>query len=285
MRVALGAMLMLASLRWSFLSAQECPPLGLDTSSKIAHYLDARTVSGETLKIEIVASELVPNSCYLKLTIKASIIPHPIFLFISPDRRFISNNLFDLDEPSDVASLSARQIQQRLVSESSPRLGSSQHVLVEFGDFECPYCSDFARWFNSVPSEMRQRYSLIFKHLPLPQHPWAMSVAQLMACVQKISPEEFWPIYSYIYESQRDITLSNFQTKILDRFQQDNTPNRELVAKCFADRAASGIVSRDINTAALLHVHSTPTLFLDGYRVLPIKSEEDLVELLRKHSD
>jgi len=177
----------------------------------------------------------------------------------------------------------AKHIEERLLSESSPRLGTSQHIIVEFGDFECPYCGDFARWFYSLPDDLRQHFSLVFKHYPLSQHPWAMPAAQLMACVQTVSPASFWPAYKYIYESQRDIRPDNIQAKVLTKLKDEHAPNLDLLTQCFADHAASDIVSRDANTAELLHVQSTPTLFLDGYRVVPIRSEDALVDLLKKH--
>jgi protein-disulfide isomerase len=275
------AALIVCSVR---LTAQECHPVGSDIPRKIAQYISARTASAESQRIDIVSSELVPNSCYLRLTIKASNVTHTVTLFLSPDRRFISNTLFDLDEPLQDGVTNANAIEDRLLNEPSPRLGSAPHVLVEFGDFECPYCGDLARWFSSVPEDLRRRYSLVFKHLPLPQHPWAMPAAQFMACIQTLSPQTFWPTYSYIYESQREITVDNLQAKLLTKLETENAPNRQSVSRCFADHAASDIVSRDATTAELLHVRSTPTIFLDGYRVLPIESHEALVELLKKHA-
>jgi protein-disulfide isomerase len=284
MHAYVAAVLVVSNLYGMSLAAQECHPMGSDTPNKITQYVSSRTASAETPRIDIISSEPVSDSCYLKLTIKASGVNHPVTLFLSPDRRFISNNIFDLDEPPQDGPLNAKHIEDRLLNEASPRLGSASHVLVEFGDFECPYCGDLARWFNSVPEELRRQYSLVFKHLPLSQHPWAMPAAQLMACIQKLSPQAFWPTYSYIYESQRDIRVDNLQAKVFKKLESQDAPNQQSVSQCFADHAASDIVSRDATTADLLRVRSTPTLFLDGYRVLPIQSEDALVDLLKKHA-
>jgi protein-disulfide isomerase len=138
---------------------------------------------------------------------------------------------------------------------------NSPAVLIEFSDFECPYCGRFAR--ETLP-EIREKYIepgrllLAFRHLPLEaRHPHARSASEAAICAGE--ENKFSPMHNVLFEDQLhldDGSLRNRASKIgLD-------PER--LERCMKQSAPSRL-SEDKSIATDLGVTVTPT-FLVGWR-------------------
>ena len=91
--------------------------------------------------------------------------------------------------------------------EGAPRKGSDAAtlVLIEYADFQCPYCGDFAR--RTLP-ELEKRYvatgkvQLVFRNLPLQEiHPQALMAAEAAECAEQQG--KFWDVHDALFMDQR----------------------------------------------------------------------------------
>ena len=155
-------------------------------------------------------------------------------------------------------------------------------VLVEFGDLECPYCKRFAEWYSSLPAEVLSETTLVFKHLPLPVHPWAQLAAQYSACASRQSTEAFWQVAHYFLEHQDEITPASVGATADLVLSKMPNANAKEVASCATTEMGSGLVARDTAVAMELAVNRTPTLFVNGHRAPSVHSKDDL-RLLLEH--
>jgi protein-disulfide isomerase len=263
----------------------DCMAISADLATHVTEYLSWRIVSESGGSPSIVSISRVPGTCYQKLLIHVPGTSNPLALYLSPDQRFLTSTLYDLaSDPKQEAERVAADAERLLMRDESPRLsGLDPRVsLVEFGDLQCPYCRRFADWYRALPSELRDKTALIFKHLPLAQHSWAQSAAQYSACASQQSTAAFWKLANYLLAHQDEITPANLKDKVTLALSQPPNVNLQALASCATTGMGPGLVERDTTVARELAVSRTPTIFINGRRETTPHSEEDL-RLLLEH--
>jgi protein-disulfide isomerase len=98
-----------------------------------------------------------------------------------------------------------------------PKIGSEDHIrgnknakvfLIEYSDFECPFCARFHPTAQQVLDEYGDDVAWVYRHFPLDQlHPNARPAAEASECVAEIGGEEaFWEFADAIYEDQTKVS-------------------------------------------------------------------------------
>jgi Na+/H+ antiporter NhaA len=160
-----------------------------------------------------------------------------------------SDVLVDLAEPVDPARDHIRGAPDALVT------------LVEYGDFECPYCGQAEPPVRALLADVGDlRY--VWRHLPLTDvHPRAQLAAE--AAEAAALQGAFWPMHDRLLEHQDELAPKDLRRHAeqlgldLDRFADD------LREHSTAARVAADVVSADLSGVA-----GTPTFFLNGHRHL-----------------
>ena len=139
------------------------------------------------------------------------------------------------------------------------RGGPEGRLIVEYGDYECPYSRAAFRQIERVERQLGADVRFAFRHFPLTSiHPHALaaSAAAEAAALQ----ERFWPMHELLFRRQtslQDGDLRRYAAELdldVERFDSD----RE-------GAAAMGRVGRDVESGlASGLVTGTPTLFIDG---------------------
>jgi len=142
----------------------------------------------------------------------------------------------------------------------SPTTGaaSQEIVLLEFSDFQCPFCSKAQDTIKKFIDGHNDKVTLVFKHLPLSRiHPEAIPAAQAAWAAQQQG--KFWEYHNALFAQQdqlgedlylaiaRDLNLD------LDKFEQDRK-----------SEAAIAALEADIQMARTLGVSGTPFFVLNG---------------------
>jgi protein-disulfide isomerase len=132
-------------------------------------------------------------------------------------------------------------------------------VILEYGDYECPYSRQAYRSIQRVEQRPDIEIRFVFRHFPLTQiHPHALAAA--CAAEAAALRGRFWEMHDLLYHRQqalRDDDLRRYATELgLDPERFD------------ADRVAAAVVERiqrDVRSGeASGEVLGTPTLFVDG---------------------
>lgn len=143
----------------------------------------------------------------------------------------------------------------------APSLGltTAPITIVEFSDFQCPYCAAAVPEIKALMSAFPAQVKLIFKQFPLEIHSQADLAAAAGIAAQKQG--KFWELHDAMYSHYQDLSRKSIlamakQTGIdMDRFETDidSTEVRETVVRDVQDGNDAG-------------VSGTPTLFIDGQR-------------------
>jgi protein-disulfide isomerase len=132
-------------------------------------------------------------------------------------------------------------------------------ALIEFSDFQCPYCGKFAR---EILPELEKQYVsggqvvMAFRQLPLPNHQFAQKAAEAAECAGR--QDRFWPMHDAMFQDQKQIDEAGLRQSA-QRLGLD--PRR--FSDCLIGETSER-VKRDANEAKSLRVSGTPT-FLFGY--------------------
>jgi protein-disulfide isomerase len=143
----------------------------------------------------------------------------------------------------------------------APSVGpaNAKITLVEFSDFQCPYCAVAVGEINALLKAYPTQVKLIFKQFPLETHPQADLAAAAAVAAHKQG--KFWPMHDAMFAHRNDLSRKNIillakQVGLnTDQFESDidSTEVRETVV-------------RDVQDGDRAHVEGTPTLFISGQR-------------------
>jgi protein-disulfide isomerase len=161
---------------------------------------------------------------------------------------------------------------EKLKTSGAPSFGPAMApiTLIEFGDFECPNCKEEAKTLReNVPSQFPTQVHVYFKDFPLEQiHPWAKPAAIAGRCIYKESPAAFWKFHDWIYDHQTEILPDNLKTQVMDFAKTEPEIDALQLGHCIDTKATEGEVDASLAEGRALHVDATPTLFVNGRRLV-----------------
>ncbi|MDQ0393795.1 DsbA family protein [Labrys monachus] len=132
-------------------------------------------------------------------------------------------------------------------------------TLVEYGDFECPYCGETVGVIDAVRDLMGDRLRYVFRHFPVTRlHPHAHRAAEFSEAADDIG--RFWPMHRILYDNQERL-----DDRSLRAYGRRLGLSEAAMADAFNDRFADRIEA-DFRSGIDSGVNATPTLFVNGQR-------------------
>jgi len=133
-------------------------------------------------------------------------------------------------------------------------------TLVEYGDFECPYCGQAESAIRELLADWGDELRYIFRHLPLSDvHPWAQLAAE--AAEAAGAQGTFWEMYDLLLAHQGELTPRHLHGYALQLGLDVERFAEELRRHTHAAR-----VSEDVASADSSGVSGTPSFFINGRR-------------------
>jgi len=133
-------------------------------------------------------------------------------------------------------------------------------TLVEYGDYECPYCGAAYPIVKEVQARLGEKLRFVFRNFPITtSHPHAEQAAE--AAEAAASQDRFWEMHDLLYENQkrlRDPDLRDYAEQLgldLEKFDQD-----------LAEHVHAARVREDFMGGVRSGVNGTPTFYINGAR-------------------
>jgi protein-disulfide isomerase len=161
-------------------------------------------------------------------------------------------------------------IRIKLKAADGPAQGPQVPVItvVEFSDLECRHCKAARPAINKLVTDFPQ-VRFVFQQFPLPasMYPWAMKAAEYTDCAQQLNPGLFWKYLDAVFENQGNIANATADDKLRELATQAGM-NAETISGCAAQPQTEARVKKSMVLGQSLDVTQTPTLFINGRRVL-----------------
>jgi protein-disulfide isomerase len=158
----------------------------------------------------------------------------------------------------------------------APRIGSAKAPvqIVEFSDFECPYCGGASKTVHEIAEKYGDKVSIAFMNFPLPMHSSAPKAAEAGMCAN--DQGKFWEYHDKMFDNQRmldPLSLVRFATEIgldANAFQG-----------CLESGKHQADVERDIEAGKKVGMTGTPGFYINGIQLsgaLPLDMFSEVID-------
>ena len=154
-------------------------------------------------------------------------------------------------------------------------------TVVEFSDFECPYCGQAQQTARQIRDKYGDKIRWVVKDFPLSFHRQAMAAHIASNCVLKQNKDAYWKFYDSIFAHLRpelglvpEITQGNANPNILKPAQLEQNAlsfgiDKGQYRSCIKDPAVAKEITDDISEGERVGVRGTPSIYVNGYKTKP----------------
>jgi protein-disulfide isomerase len=133
-------------------------------------------------------------------------------------------------------------------------------TLVEYGDYECPYCGEAYPIVKQIQERMGEQLRFVFRNFPISTaHPHAEHAAE--GAEAAATQERFWEMHDQLYENQHHLQVDDLRSYARALELDVDLFDKELAEHVHADR-----VHEDFLSGVRSGVNGTPTFFINGMR-------------------
>jgi protein-disulfide isomerase len=152
--------------------------------------------------------------------------------------------------------------QAALVAGNAPAFGpaNAKVTVVEFSDFECPYCSRAADVLHQIREKYGDRVRVVFRQFPLSFHKNAHDAAE--ASLAAHAQGKFWPYHDLLFKNQQQLDRA-----ALEGYAKQTGLDVAKFKKALDEDTYSAAVDAEMKMGEQVRVEGTPTMFVNGARV------------------
>jgi len=164
---------------------------------------------------------------------------------------------------------------QVVASKGHPAKGpaSAPIELIEFSDFQCPYCRGAFPTVQRVLSTYGDQIHFVYRHYPQPNHRNARPAAEAAECAAEQG--QFWPYHDRLFDDQTNLSDEDLKVSAAQLGLDAAKFNA-----CFDSRRYKADVDKDIKEADQAGVNGTPTFFVNGRILLGAQPFEEFKRVI-----
>jgi protein-disulfide isomerase len=145
------------------------------------------------------------------------------------------------------------------VAATGPATGPSTApvTIVEFSDFQCPYCSRLTPTLDQVKKKYGDKVRIVFRQFPLPMHQNAEKAAEAALCAN--DQGKFWQLHDAMFSNQGALAVDQLKAKAVELGLKADDFN-----KCLDSGAKVAVIEADKKAGSEAGVNGTPAMFING---------------------
>ena len=131
-------------------------------------------------------------------------------------------------------------------------------TIVEFSDFECPYCGGLFPTMRRIEDTYKDKIRLVYRQFPLNNiHPRAQKAAEASLCANE--QNKFWQLHDVMFTDQKNLTVEDLKAKAAAL-----SLNAATFATCLDSGKHAAAIQSSLEEGNRLGVDGTPALFING---------------------
>ncbi len=157
---------------------------------------------------------------------------------------------------------------------------NGQIVIVEYSDFQCPFCNRGKQIVQELLKKYDGKISFVFKHLPLDFHPQAMITAQYYEAIRIQDDNKAIKFHDLVFENQDK--LKNGE-KLLEELAKKVGANLAKIKKDITSDAVNQRIKDDMTEASAFQMRGTPGFLINGVPLrgaYPVEAFDDIINKL-----
>jgi len=147
-------------------------------------------------------------------------------------------------------------------------------TIVEFSDFQCPFCSRITPTLEQVVSKYGNKVRLVFRQFPLPMHPNAAKAAEASLCANEQG--KFWEMHDAMFKDQAGLAVDGLKSKAAGI----TGINAASFNSCLDSGKETPAVQSDMKAGTKAGVNGTPAMFVNGRFISGVVSADDLSKVI-----
>ncbi len=140
-------------------------------------------------------------------------------------------------------------------------------VLIEYSDFECPYCADFSAVVKQLPDLYPDRLAVAFRNYPLSGHANAMPAAQAAEAAGRQG--KFFEMHGLLFDNQDAWSGKGDGTPMFEGYARELGLNMDQYRTDVASQDVRDSIALQKKSGDAAKIGGTPTFFLNGTKVQP----------------
>ena len=147
-------------------------------------------------------------------------------------------------------------------------------TIVEFSDFQCPYCQRSLATIDQVLAKYPSDVRLVYRHLPLDRiHPHARPAAEAAACADEQG--RFWEYHDKLFQNNRALAKED-----LLRYAGETGLDAQRFQACFDERRFKDKVEADLQAAREVGISGTPAFVVNGVLLSGAQPPEEFYQVI-----
>lgn len=190
----------------------------------------------------------------------------------------LKDELIDRLKKENQVTLALEPLRTNVEVAGQPSKGPAQApvTIVEFSDFQCPYCKNFTDTLYRVLKDFSPDVRLVFRQLPLSEiHPLAEKAGEASLCAQEQG--KFWEMHDLMFKDQANLKVEDLKAKAAGLGLDAAAFN-----SCLDSGKYAQTIRQDIRDGALAGASGTPAAFINGRFVGGARPYDELAAMVKE---
>jgi protein-disulfide isomerase len=144
---------------------------------------------------------------------------------------------------------------------------SAPVTIVEFSDFQCPFCARAEDTLARIMKDYDGKVRLVYRDFPLPMHTQAQKAAEASQCAA--DQGKYWEMHGKLFQNQREL-----QPEKLKEYAKDLGLDQAKFDKCLDSGEKAKVVEAHKEAGEAAFVNATPSFFVNGQALTAPTYEE-----------
>ena len=170
----------------------------------------------------------------------------------------------------------AKKAEKALITEGMTKGSKNSPVtLIEYSDYECPYCARAEATIKDVLDEYGSKIYFVYKDFPLPFHNNAQKAAEASRCA--LEQNKYWEYHDALFKNQQSLDTNSLKT-----YAKSLGLDETKFSECLDSNKYTEKVKQDIEEGQSKGVTGTPTFFVNGKMLVGAQPFDAFKEIIDK---